>query len=238
MPRGQPDFGAYQQKTVGGTLADLGEAVARLDSIVTFDRRGDVIDLDDFEGTVIIGEITAGQVALDSTHVRSGSQALKITTAAAIGNNPHIAKRLSSFGSKRQGAEIHFSNPTAVSHLEFYLEQDDAVARLFSEVEFYFNTGVIRVSDRFAGWVNIATVATPQRLASLYYPIKLVVDFSTGMYVRLLLMDTEYDLSAYTMGTALPAAAPQTRCVMTYQADAAVISTLWLDDFIFTINEP
>ena len=65
MPRGAPDYRQYLLKET-----PLG----------TYDRRGDVVDHDDFEETVLkwtLVPVIAGSTAvLDSTSCQSGSQAV------------------------------------------------------------------------------------------------------------------------------------------------------------------
>ncbi|GAI49683.1 unnamed protein product, partial [marine sediment metagenome] len=70
MSRGQPDYGSSAVKEVAGTLADMGELAARLSSIVEYDRRGDVVYLDDFEEPVLKWSplaAGAGYIRLDNT---------------------------------------------------------------------------------------------------------------------------------------------------------------------------
>ncbi|GAI56753.1 unnamed protein product, partial [marine sediment metagenome] len=52
MAHGQPDFGMYQIAKTIYRLADMGELAVRLGSIVTHDRRGDVIWMDNFDSGI------------------------------------------------------------------------------------------------------------------------------------------------------------------------------------------
>ncbi|GAH95398.1 unnamed protein product, partial [marine sediment metagenome] len=40
--RGQPDYAALAPKEIAASISDMGEVAARLGSIVTYDKRGDV----------------------------------------------------------------------------------------------------------------------------------------------------------------------------------------------------
>ena len=53
MPRGQADFGQYAVKEVSASISDMGEVAARLGSIDIYDKRGDVVFFDNFEGAFL-----------------------------------------------------------------------------------------------------------------------------------------------------------------------------------------
>ncbi|GAH83946.1 unnamed protein product, partial [marine sediment metagenome] len=88
MPRGQPDFGMYASASTIGSVSDLAELAVRLGSINIFDRRGKVIDFDDFEDVrkgwefELLGGATAVRA---STAPKSGSQHWILTTGGAGG---------------------------------------------------------------------------------------------------------------------------------------------------------
>ncbi|MBA7692260.1 hypothetical protein ES703_100823 [subsurface metagenome] len=129
MPRGQPDFGQYQQKTVGATLADMGDLAVRLGSIVEYDRRGDIVLLDDFESPVLSWATTLASplafMRLDSTNVKSGAQALQIRTDNIASDALYAYKALSTLGTLRLGAEISFSYLTATTSVVVFIHHFD-----------------------------------------------------------------------------------------------------------------
>ncbi|GAH47647.1 unnamed protein product, partial [marine sediment metagenome] len=62
----------------------MGEIAARLGSIVTYDKRGDVVDFDNFEFPVLRWDINVvgseSYARLDSAQCRSGAQCMKMFT--------------------------------------------------------------------------------------------------------------------------------------------------------------
>ncbi|GAI16225.1 unnamed protein product, partial [marine sediment metagenome] len=82
MTHGGPDWGTPGPLKTIYTLEDMAELVARLGSIVTFDRRGNIIWLDDFEGTLgkwgIETEGAGYSAQLSAEAARSGGFSAKL----------------------------------------------------------------------------------------------------------------------------------------------------------------
>lgn len=242
MPRGQPDYGVYQQKTVGATLADMGELAARLGSIDSYDRRGDVVFLDDFEAPILKWETAVAgteYVILDNESVKSGSQAAKIHVAAVAFSNPDMHKSVFSLGSARQGAEFHFSKIENTYTIEFHLIHYDGTNFHWGEIHFNNGTGELRVTGLVgAGYIVASGLVLPS-LDHCYIPLKFVTDHLTGKYVRVLFGGVEYDISAFNLATGLDGRAPQDFVrIEVMDAGGAIAADLWVEDFILTINEP
>src|SRR3990167_1185649 len=86
MTRSYPDWGRSAPVATVAPLADLGELAARLGSINTYDRRGNVAWLDDFEATLnkwgTGGDGTGNAVAISTSRARHGAQSVKLTTGS------------------------------------------------------------------------------------------------------------------------------------------------------------
>ena len=113
MAHGQPDFGLYAvKKTVSG-LADLGELAVRLGSIITFDRRGDIVWFDDFEGDVFKWERDPSGVdaaiIVSPEAARNGAFSAKLTTGNLADDHATILHHLPYPVTSRVGFEISFT---------------------------------------------------------------------------------------------------------------------------------
>lgn len=242
MSRGQPDYSGSQVKAVGVTLSDMADLAVRLGSIVEFDRRGDIVALDDFEGSVIKwlnGVEAAYTVTLDSTSVKSGSQALKLHNEAVAGVGAGIQKSFKKLGSSRLGMEISFSNPPDTSYLLLELDDYDSVKLRSIYVKFDFGEKIIQVYDHTLGFVTVEDNFRVFEENFCFTPVKLVADFETGIYERLMVGNIEYDISAYTLPWTLSTATPRELAIIDLGNDAsATEADIYLDDFILTQNEP
>jgi len=242
MARGQPDFGMYAAKTTTAGLADMAELAVRLGSIVTYDRRGEVVDFDDFEDTIVKwSQISAGEDTLVSHYhenVKSGSQALDITTDTADGDFGHIRRFRSVLASKRIGVEISISNWSA--NIDFFIEVSyyDGVTLHYAELKIDLTAHKLYVKDKTEGYVEIADLGLLYAFPWHWYTVKLVIDFDNDKYVRLLFADTEYDISAYTLETSGDEAAAtlmvEIGCDNTSEGEGG----MGLADYILTQAEP
>ncbi|KKL91542.1 hypothetical protein LCGC14_1893670 [marine sediment metagenome] len=242
MSRGQPDFGATQAKSTGASLSDMAELAARLGSIVTFDRRGDVIDFDDFEGaTINWGRHEAIGVATglhDFTLPKRGSQCIKLTTVNDPGDAKGIGKGLSLLPSGRIGAEISFAQPNDNIIFIMRFNWFNGITVRQSALKLDFTAKTLSYYDSDAAYQVIASDLTFISKEQVYYTIKLVVDYDTGKYVRAILADTEYDLSDYAIRSAASATLPYIGSVFFIYRKASTNGSLWLDQYILTQNEP
>lgn len=242
MPRGQPDFGAYQQKSVGATLSDMAELAARLGSIVTYDRRGDVIDLDDFESTLLrwnqVDDGAGSYAILDNTSVKSGSQSVRlhiIDTGMAF---VRIERGISLRGSDKLGLELSFSSLTDTADIRggvVYYDgsySNTAAWRLLpaaEEVQVYDHT----VSD----WVKIADTGTFLLSNFAFYTVKIVFDITTKKYVRLMISADEYGIADYTLYQVALVSAIYVKPYVQLSRVSAGAADVWVDDIILTQNE-
>ena len=241
MPHGQPDFGLYAAKEVVAGLADLGELAARLNSIVTFDRRGDVVDLDDFEGGVLRWTTYSfsgnGYVRLDSTSPKSGSQGVKLHTYDILEDYASLYRSINILASKRIGHEISFSTLSTDCNYRSEIDYCDGVSRYYGRVKVdpVLKKLYIYVPD--LDWVEIGDTGTLISKALFFITVKLVIDFTTAKYARLIFGPTEYDISAYSLRSAV-VTGPQLIINCALYNRASVGGDVWLDDFILTQNEP
>lgn len=240
--RGQPDFGMYAAKTVTASISDMGEVAARLGSIVTYDKRGDVVDFDNFEEPILNWK-TAGSSAtcyarLDNTHVRSGSQAVKLHTEAVIDYNALIEKYTMLTGSKRLGLEISFSNISYTCYLLISMHYYDGSLLHDPSLLVYPSTGIVQLYNAAGNYIEIANFGAMLNLDHLYHTLKLVVDFDTDEYVRFLYTLHEYDISEHSIYTEEGEITPYLRTRIAIVNVSADESDAWIDDFIYTQAEP
>lgn len=243
MTRGQPDFGAYAAKEVSATLADMGELAARLGSVVIYDRRGDVIDFDNFEETILrwstTTAVTGDYCRLDSGNAKSGSQSVKLYTAKSAMAYITMSRGLSLRGSDRIGIEISFSNLSSVCELIGGAAYYDGTNVHYARWKIIPGTEKLYVYDNTTlDYVEIAGTGAIMAAAFTFYTIKMVFDISTGKYIRLLFSNNEYDVSSYPLYSAADTTAIRLLPWFALLGSASDTGNVWLDDFIITQNEP
>lgn len=241
MPRGQPDYGMYAPQTVTSNLSDMAELAVRLGSIDIFDRRGKVIDLDDFESPLrkwvasLVGNATAN---LSGVSAKSGAQSLLLHIEGAADNIAEIIRGVMPVPSNRLGVEISYALPSATAYLEIRLFFDNGVSARQGLLRLNFTTLKLSYWDGVTfAWEELDDLDAQSLSPYVYYPIKLVIDTELSRYARLVFGTNEYDLSAISLGT-VGLGVPRVNTIIRWVRIAGVDSNIYLDDYILTMDEP
>jgi len=242
MPRGQRDYGLYAPTEVTASVSDMGEVAARLGSIVIYDRRGIVVDFDNFESPVLNWEAAnaaAGDYArLDSTNNRSGAQAVKLHSRNVAGAYAGIVKNVQPLASESLGMEISFDHLQTDCCLVAMIEYIGSTRHHLAGIKLDFADNKLYVWDGNPDWVEAGDIPEMETENHLFYTLKFVVDFTTDMYKRVMLNLNEYDISNEAcygndeVGVSIMITEIRSENL------AAVGGDTWLDDWIFTQDEP
>jgi len=242
MAHGQPDYGAYAAKEAVVGLADMGELAARLGSIVTHDRRGDVIMLDDFENgiakwkPVLLGDDAAAEWTAETA--RDGGFSVKLTGSWEDPNFARLERGLAYPYLSRMGCEIAFAIDDRADYvlLETILYAE-GVRRWFS----------LQYNEIDESLQCVGALGAPQVFATevdlyhsmyTFHVMKLVFDASTGRYVRAILNNTAYDLSEYSGYITENSYTPRLFLRIEAAALPAAEAIVYCDNYILTQNEP
>lgn len=244
---GLPDYSApapvgQLPKPTTYTLSDMAELAARLGSICTYDRRGDVIWLDDFECINIRwNSATSGagsSVSLSNAASRSGEQSVAISGGTEIDGAALIERYLQIPVLSRIGFEISFTVPKVDSYMLLRLYIFDG--EMLHEMYVYYQRsshGLYLVEP--AGVVRLLDTVSLFERSSCFHTIKLVGDYTTDKYIRCCLNNREYDISSYTIIESADTRAPQLCMEVRVENDEAGSNPCYyMDDFILTQNEP
>jgi len=260
---GGPDYAAPKpigQFPIGPvhTLTDIAELAARLKSANTFDRRGNVILLDDFEDTLkwrtSFPGGAGGVIALSSEAARSGAFSCKMT-CPDIGY-ALIERYLGYPVLSNMGFEISFTIPAwpdDASLLVFGLVLDDGTDWMVAEVlwdmsdpdhrNHTLSIGVpapIIYEEFDKDFYNY--YASPYLDSPCFHTAKLVVDFVNRRYLRFILDHVTYDLSRYNIsiitGGAVSVGVHMSPSFRIENNVAGTNPFCYVDDAIITQNEP
>lgn len=242
MAHGTPDWAeGAPKKTVYGAI-DLAELAARLGSVVTFDRRGDVVWFDDFEqgiGKWIPSHVVAaGEFLIENGVGRNGMFCIKVRAAA----------NATAFTYAQHDGVYHVEGPLG---LEFSMATDDGSyimevlwnlrgrsAGLRAGLRYQLAAGKLWYYNSAGGWTLLDDDLWLYPGTRLFHPMKLVVDSLTRKYKRLIIEQHTYDLENIA---AFPRAASTQTWMEIMLGDvgqAALHQYIWYDDVILTQNEP
>lgn len=242
MPRGQPDFGMYAVKDATVSISDMGEVAARLGSIVIFDKRGDVVDFDNFEEPVLKAKYTDRDypfgVHLTNEAARSGCQSVRMRPRDIIEDTAFFQKFATPLATSKLGVEVSFTAPLQHAYvyagIVLYTPAAEKTACILLDTRlrnlYYYN----EEGDP----ILIGSFTNIHPLRYLFYTLKLVVNFDTNKYARCLFSNQEWDLSAHSIQVTPRELVPYFTYCLTFENQTTSENVIYVDDFILTQAEP
>lgn len=243
-----PDYAAL--KPVGTvpigpvyTSTDIAELAARLGSIVTFDRRGNVLWFEDFENT--LGAWTThysgigGSVALSTTRARSGSFSAKLVTGNVTGNEVWISRSFPLPSSDRLGFEVSFTIVEQMATIKFQIKIDAINGNAYwLAIQYTYATKKLEYQGIDWEWHTIQEILMGSSY-SWFHTMKLVFDQHSGKYTRLIWDNAEFDLSTISYSCDVGGGALPKVTVWIEGVTASDLNVpMYIDDVIVTQNEP
>lgn len=237
-----PDYSTkYRLASLFGNI-DTAELAARLDSIVTHDRRGYVLFMDDFEGSVLRWEaLTQGvgaAVALDTTNQLSGIQSVKCTTGNLTGDYSGIRRKIVYPVLSKLGFEVSFTATTGIDYYKLVTYVYIGTIRYQGQIRLDVTADNMQILNSLGG-TTIFNSSLPLTVEdNLFMKIKLVIDPVTGYYTRFILNNVTYDLSSYPLYSAASSTNPYYYYSFQSYNSGDASRTFYIDDCIMTIDEP
>lgn len=242
MGHGYPPWSGIKRDVIFSLPLDLGELAVRLGSPVTFDRRGDVIFLDEFENglghcqTLTSG--AGGAVEMTTDETRYGGYAAKLIGGSDSSRWALLHYILPKPIFSGIGLETHFRVGDDVEYVSLRILVYDGT---------YYHEGEIRHDQANNRWeylkadgtyVVFQTGAIIPSAAHLFHPAKLVVDLENDEYIRALVTGEEEDLSGIPLRVVLSAVNPDLRARVMVTSTAGNNGWVYADSVIITQNEP
>jgi len=242
MAHGLPDYGIAAPKVTVAGLEDMAELAARLGSPNTFERKGDVLWMDDFNDGIHkwVVELTEdrGTVTWEGNHSRNGGFCVKLTTGDTFEDLVRILRRMPIAVVSKMGLEVSFVTHGLLGDVYFEM--------LLYDGTYAHNVAVYwRRAD--SQWIytdadgNEAPLLPLMKLTETdytFHTMKLVADFTTHYFQYLIVDNTIFDMSTIPYKYGLDDTAP---CFIIYihctnHSEDEV--TVYVDDVIVTQNEP
>lgn len=242
MPHGAPDFGPSAVKETVASMADLGELAARLGSIVTYDRKGDVYWFDDFEDDIAKwlagGDDATYEVVWSPIAAHMGAFSMELKAGLGGSYYAYMRKFAAPIPLTRLGFECWF---TINAHSEYVLVtigRCEGGNVTYGELKLNPATGTLQYLDTLGVYQTIHTFTDLETTLYHFAPIKLVIDLITGKYVRALFLNYEYDLSNYALEEAATEAGDSTWMQIYHKGEDGTNRSIYVDNVILTQNEP
>lgn len=232
----------WRMATIFGQI-DQGELAARLGSINTFDRRGDTVWMDDFEDSSLKWDAytsgSGGSISLDNTRARNGDQSCKMVPGSGANFTAYMYNYIPLPVGSNLGFECSFTGHVDISYILLNVKFHDGnflkecgLALSFTTDKLYY------YKDPTPTWIEFQDGWAPFAHNYLFSTAKLVFNSRTTDYIRALVNDKPYNLSPYDYYSTGSGVNPYVAFAITITNSKAGNPAIYIDDVIFTQNEP
>jgi hypothetical protein len=227
-----------------GAMLGVGNAelAARLGSPLSYDRRGQLLFIERWDsGKELWIDYVSGDgagVEISPNHYMSGGYGLKMVTGANVGNYAKIERICALFPSLRVGIGMFVSMADQPDHLDVVLGQWDGTTEHQAYMRYTPGTKTIQLLTTGSAWVTLATEVTVYTSEFVFNYLKLVADFSTGCYARVIINEYEYDASAIPIYTAPSLLTPNLLMRLIATRGVFPNTVIYVDDVALTTQEP
>lgn len=240
MAHGTKPYGRTTPDNTIFGVADMGELAARLGSINTYDRRGNVTWLDDFESGITkwayggVGVVAAW----DANHSRNGGFSCALTPGPGIGvlGTAIHYQPVPVLGN--HGAEISWTYHTDHSLVELSLRYYDGVNA--HEAAIRYNDVANEIQYVSAGGVWQTWLVGVNLLVNdlMFHTFKIVADFQADVWLRGMFNQNTVNLTGIPLNVWGSGAGPQFDMRIHRTSQVATPIRAFHDDAIMTQNEP
>ncbi len=242
MAHGTPDWGVTAGAVTTYQLTDLAELAVRLGSPVTFDRRGDVLFLDDFEAG--IDKFSAGspgiggRVETSVLRARNGRYSCHLVCGSDIATGAWVGVELPFAVLSHFGFEVSFAKETIIAYWEVLVQVYDGTNLTNYRVSWTEATTTLAYRDAAGLAVTIATNVDFTDFSDIFHVLKLVIDGPNSEYERLILNNRAFSLNNVPAQVSASATLPQLLFQFTVYGRATVNDEIYVGHFVVTQNEP
>jgi len=220
---------------------DSGELAARLGSINTFDRRGNILWMDGFEAGTVNWSVgtTAGRgsCTLSTDRFVSGSQSAKLVTGNVQDDLVRIQRDLTYPSVGKLGFEIASTTDADIQTLKLWLHVMDGAKQHVAEITYDETDDSLYYRNSGGTYTKLTSVHPIYGYVYLFHTFKLVADFENDEYMRFMLNGETYDMTGIKMYNRSYVSAKLLSAYYTITTNVDDTVTCYVDNAIITINE-
>jgi hypothetical protein len=223
-------------------VGDIGELAARIGSPVTYDRRGEVLWYDIFErGVAGWTEQTGGNdgsVRVTADRPLIGGFAALLSSPSAGDEQIAMERFLNPAKVNKWGIEVAFAFTSVFNTFDIELNWIDGSNVWYGSIRVNYANEDVSYLKTLTTWSKIADLEIITIAQGMYNRIKLVCDFDSGKFERIMINQTEYDLSEVTMLKRSSSSGPYANLNLVFNGNIGNVRTMKVDSVIITANEP
>lgn len=240
--RDYPDFGV--SSTAGGSaqITDLSELAVRLGGLNWFDRLGNVLVQEGFERGITNWEQTywpeGANPVSSARYYSTVPYSANLVTTTQNGSYSGITRSfpfpyLASFG-----VELHFKTIVPFKYLHWHLHFYDGTWKHYVGVRVNYANSQIELINVEGDFEKVADLDIKIGANSPFHIIKATIDLDSDCYVRLMLDANDYNVRDIGILKEADNTSPYLYMIVFLTAVASTANQVWVDNIIFTINEP
>lgn len=221
---------------------NLSELSARLGSLTNWDRTGNLIWFEDWENNVITwSQSTAGvgsALSIGTTERYTGTYSLTMLATAGIGNYAKINRGVDVPPDGKIGLEVAFQPSMQNHYFNVGIDVDNGINRYKGAISYDSSDGSVDYWNSGGTWTKLAGTKRISPQFHSFSHFKMIIDNTTGKYVRAKLGSKEWDMSDIAMQSL--ATQLYQLCLLTIKHEnnnAGFSAIAHLDNVIYTINE-
>lgn len=241
MGRGLPSW--FRYRTIGAVhdTMQLAELAVRLGSIVTFDRRGNVIWLESFENG-LNKWTTGGSGSLRTvlpcvTYARSGGLSARITAGSTLYHHAYITKDFLFFPAVTAGFEFSWLQYDELDYLQVDIRHYTGTHVYDGGLRYDYANKRWEYGDDTTGWTPFLTGWDIGMGYDIWHTIKLALDLENAKYMRAIINKSPTDLSDVDMRSEPDTDLPELYLKIKLIGRAGNNDVGYCDDVIITQNE-
>ena len=242
MPHGYPDYGVASPTKTIYTFQDIGELAARLGSVNTFDRRGNVMWIEDFEHTLKRWIYYTWNAEGDMQHTaeaaRSGSFSVKLLSPTTVDKSTWMYHARPLPVPSKIGLEFSYSSFYEIKYLYALITLRDYDGQYRYQLRYDRYNRTLAYLNSGGGYTNLSGTPSHEMLTYCWNTIKLVVDYEKLKYVRALLNNFSWDLKNISGQFDAASYTPALGIEIRITNRTAGQHYIYIDDVILTQNEP
>jgi len=243
VPHGTPDWGLVGPKETIFGRDDLGEHAVRLGAYHVWDRRGDILLMDDFAEGVnrplssVVG--AGGYIRLFTGGITGGGFCVIFQTGPVVGDYVLLEYLHGLPRPSRLGIEYSFLHDwLSFQTWRWLIHWYDGVTMWIASVELELATLTLRYYDTGGVYQPFADIGGMIPGFLPWNIGKLVADFGLGRYVRFVYNDVDHDLGAYPIWQFGNATPPHFLVDIRLETGSVGGTAGYVDGVIITHNEP
>ena len=221
---------------------DLSELAVRLGSSVVFDRRGNVVFLEDFEGGTLFwavsGAGTGHSEALSTTWGKTGSKSCALTAGEGAMGQARIYREFYIPIVGKIGIESSFTVDADTDYIQLEFYHYNGSGYKAGAIRYDVANTKIQYDSSAHSWTDLITSYELNTTTKQFNTWKMVLDLENAEYERILINDREVDMDGLGLYDTETGGTEHLRVSIRHDSADAAAKTIYIDNVILTINEP